>query len=105
MFTQEYLIQNPACAELTERLNEAEAYYNKGDVADARLAAESVVNSCQEQVLKLSLPETNPLTFQLSTSIIISCVAAIILGLGYYSLARRRLMKGYVKKIKSKEEN
>ena len=45
LFTEEFIVQNPSCLELKERLKEADKKIDEGSYSDARAIAEDVLNS------------------------------------------------------------
>lgn len=94
LFTEEFLVQNPNCMELTEILNEAKKSYEQGNYGDARAKAEYVVNSCKDYISQVSLPEEKLLDkLSVNEYIIITTLGSFILGIIYYGIKRRRFQK------------
>ncbi|MBR9703819.1 hypothetical protein GOV12_00270 [Candidatus Pacearchaeota archaeon] len=94
LFTEEFLVQNPNCLELTESLNEANELFNEGKMGDARAKAEEVVNLCKDYVSQTSLPEFKmPKKFGINEIIVMISLFAFGLGISYYFLKRRQYRK------------
>lgn len=94
LFTEEFIVQNPNCLELTEMLKEANELYNTQDYGNARAKAEAVVNKCKEYVEQASLPKLKfPIEFNISEVVIILSVLAFFLGIGYYFFKRIQISR------------
>jgi hypothetical protein len=95
LFTEEFLVQNPNCLELTEMLDEANKLFEEGKIGDARVRAEAIVNQCKEYIAQTSLPEFKlPNKFSINEIILISSIVAFCLGITYYYIKRRKI-RGY----------
>jgi len=94
LFTEEFIVQNPSCLELKERMNEADLLMAKGDYSSARAIAENVLNSCKSYVEQASIPskefDTN---YTILLYLTIAILISLILGVGYYFLKRRNYSK------------
>ena len=101
IFTQELIAGNPQCIEITEILNEARDYFEKGDFVNAKEKTEQAINECKEAISQVSVPRLKisdfikslRLSSYLFLSIIGAVVLAIILGLIYYFIKRREISK------------
>ncbi len=105
LFTEEYIVQNPNCLELMERLKEADKSFEAGDYPTARSIAEDVLNKCKEHVEQVSIPSKRDKSYneflQYLTIIIVISIAA---GIFYYYLKRRSYSKDKII-IKSLDKN
>ncbi|MEM0465406.1 MAG: hypothetical protein QXW97_01745 [Candidatus Pacearchaeota archaeon] len=94
LFTEEFIVQNPACLELTEMLKEANNLYDSGNYGDARAMAEAIINKCKEYVSQTSLPEfTLAKKFGINEIIILFSLFAFGFGILYYFLKRKQIQK------------
>ncbi len=91
LFTEEFLVQNPSCLELTERLKEADKLAQDGDYSSARAIAEEVLNSCKKNIEQVSIPlkkdngNTDVLKYFL-----ITCLISVFAGIFYYYFKKRK---------------
>jgi len=98
IFIEEFIVENPECVEITEIVNEAKEYFKKGDLLNARLKAEQAVNACKEAISQVCLPAYKPnVPFGLSEYLVIISIIALLVGLFYYFIKRRKYKGGYVK--------
>ncbi len=94
LFTEEYLVQNPECIELSEILDKAKAYFDAGDYANARAKSEQVLNACKEFISQVSLPKLKlPSEYGINELFIIATIGSVALGIFYYMFSRRKLRK------------
>ncbi|MBD3252525.1 hypothetical protein GF386_02235 [Candidatus Pacearchaeota archaeon] len=97
LFTEEFLVENPECAEITEILNEAKEYYQQGDYDRAREKAEEAINACKRSISQKSLfKERLKGPFLISFYLLIAIVLSVLLGVSYYYF--KRLKFGKIKK-------
>jgi len=94
IFTEELIAKNPECIEITEIVNEARDYFEKGDLLNAKEKAEQAVNSCRESISQAGLPSLRPKS-PLTTNeyLIIATLGSMIIGLFYYLIKRRKFKK------------
>ena len=94
IFTEELIAKNPECIEITEIVNEARDYFEKGDFLNAREKAEQAINSCRESISQAGLPNLRPKS-PLTTNeyLIIATLSSMIFGLSYYLVKRRKFKK------------
>ena len=101
IFTEEYIVGNPECAELKELVDEARALFEKGDMEGARQKLNQALDACKEAI-SLS-PITGRAIFGLEENVIsytaIGSLVAAFLGFAYYQYRRvklkRALIRGY----------
>lgn len=100
LFTEEYLVQNPNCLELSEMLKEANLLYESGNFGDARVKAESIVILCKEYVSQTSLPKfMPPIKYFINETTVIISLISFFLGLSYYYFKRRQFER--INKLKT----
>ncbi|MFW5846720.1 MAG: hypothetical protein ACOCUU_01035 [Nanoarchaeota archaeon] len=92
IFTDEYIIGNPECAELRDIVKEAEKLYEKGDYSKAMEKASQAINACNEALEKtgektyFSQPQEEIFNFLIIFSLIV-----VFLGVSYYIYKRIRI--------------
>ncbi len=98
LFVEEYIVQNPSCLELKERLKEADKSIEKVDYATARAIAEGVLDSCKEHIKQVSIPKRGFLFREYRLSyFVIAIFISIIAGIFYYYFKRRSYNRSPIK--------
>ena len=99
IFTEEFITQNPECAEITEIVNEAKKHFEEGDLINAKLKAEEAVNACKDAISQVSIPKERKTKEQLLKDylnyLILISFFAFIVGIVYYFIKRRAFIKKY----------
>ena len=99
IFTEEFIAQNPECAEITEIVNEAQKYFEEGDLINAKLKAEEAVNACKDAISQVSIPKERKTKEQLLKDylnyLILVSFFAFVVGIFYYIIKRRAFTKKY----------
>ena len=103
IFTEEFIVSNPSCIEITEVMKEAELYLQKQDYINAKRKTEEALDSCKQAISQVSVPRVKLKYFKISVYFISSIILAIILGLSYYAIRRRKLQKQGKVKIQNNE--
>lgn len=93
VFMEEFIASNPECVEITELASEADEYFNSGDYNNARIKAEQALNACKETISQVSTPKLKIPYFTVSLYLVITILAALIIGLIYYFIRRRIFQK------------
>jgi hypothetical protein len=91
LFTNELIVQNPACIEIKEVVDEAQKYFEAGDYANAELKTEQAINACQESIAQVSLPRPPEQDYRFWSYFILLILASFLFGAIYYFMRRRRL--------------
>jgi len=100
IFTEELIASSPQCIEITEIINEAKAYFEAGDYVNADLKTRNALDSCKEAISQVSIPRVRTKSFRVSLYLILSVFIALVLGLAYYFIKRRRFQKRSKPKMK-----
>ncbi|GAF69427.1 unnamed protein product, partial [marine sediment metagenome] len=95
IFTEEFIVGNPQCIEISEIIKEAEKYLQAGDYVNAKQKTEQALNSCKEAISQVSFPRLRVPYFKTSLYLILSIMLAIVAGLVYYFIRRKRLQNRY----------
>jgi len=90
LFTEEFIAENPECAELNEIVEEAKEYFASGNYDMAKLKSEQAIDFCKESITQVSLPSLKLQSpFTINEYLVIATLSAIFLGVFYYSMKRR----------------
>ena len=99
VFTEEFIVGNPECAELYELINEAKNLYIVGDFVAATRKADDALDACKRAISQPARQKAGDLLGQkLLTYTSIASLVAFALGFAYYYYKRvklRRTLKGY----------
>ena len=91
IFTEELIVDNPECIEITEIVREARAYFEKDDFANAKIKAEQAINACREAISQAGLATQKfPVPYTLNEILIIVSAISLIFSFFYYLFKRRR---------------
>jgi hypothetical protein len=94
LFTEEFIAENPECIELTELLNEAKKSFEAGDFDNARQKADEAINACRESISQPGLASLKLISsFSFGEYIVILSMGAMVLGIIYHAIRRRRFRK------------
>ena len=93
VFTEELIAKNPACIEITEVINEARDYLDKGDFSNAKLKTEQAINACEDSISQATLPRFRKRFTELNIYLLIGILGfllAFAMGLIYYFIRRKK---------------
>jgi len=93
LFTEEFIVQNPQCIEITEVIKEARKYLDSGDYINANLKTKEALESCKKAISQVSVPKTKMKYFNVGLYLVLTIFVALFLGLIYYFIKRRRFQK------------
>lgn len=99
IFTEEFIIGNPQCAEYVDLIEEAKALYNQGKPDAAQLKTEEALDACKSAIIQ----EPRARVYQrigdkFFTYAAVASLGAFVLGFAYYSYRKvklRRQIYGY----------
>jgi len=103
VFTEEFIVQNPQCIEITEVVKEAEQFLELRDYVNANLKTKEALESCKKAISQVSVPKTKIKYFNTSLYLVLTIFIAVFLGLIYYFIQRRRIQNA-INATKIKEE-
>ncbi len=105
LFVEEFIAENPECAELTEIVNEAKEYFKKGDFINTVLKINQAINACKEFVSQSGTPKTRiKIEDKLYNYLFIATIASFFVGIFYYFYRRfslRRISSNNIKPMKT----
>ena len=88
LFTEEFVVENPECIELKERVDESRRFLDSGDFKAAEKILDEAVNSCKKAISQKSLFSGNRIKVKFQDKIfiylLIATIAAILFGISYY---------------------
>ncbi len=93
IFTEEFIAERPECIEISEVLNEAKDYLDKGDYINAEIKTRQALTSCKEAISQASSPRIKIPYFIVSLYLVMGIIIALVIGLIYYFIKRRRFQK------------
>jgi hypothetical protein len=98
IFTEELIVENPECIELSELIEEAKEYYERGNYKEASDKTEEALQACRASIAQQSLPspredKENNLFKYLS----ITTLSVFGIGLVYYFYRRVQLSRFIIK--------
>jgi hypothetical protein len=95
LFTEEFVVSNPQCAELTELVNEAKKYLEQGNNQMAVNKADEALSACKEILSQASKPVIRRIVEdKLYRYLFIASLVAVSAGIVYYSYKRMILKRG-----------
>jgi len=100
IFTEEFIAGNPQCIEIVEIVNDAEEYFENGDYVNAKLKTEQALNACKDAISQVSVPKQRTKSFMISLYLILSVIIALIIGLIYYFIKKRKFQQVNLKQNK-----
>ena len=111
IFTQELIVGNPQCIEITETMKEADKYLQAGDYINAKAKANEALNSCKEAISQVSMPRVAISNFiagikslKYSLYLTLAITLSIIIGLIYYLIKKRKIEKFQVQAEESEQD-
>jgi len=93
IFTEEFIAGNPQCIEIYEIIKEAESYFKLGDYVNAETKTRLALESCKNSISQVSTPKVRIPYFAVSLYLFLAMVIALVIGLIYYFIKRRRIQK------------
>ena len=94
LFTEEFIVDNPECAELTELIDEAKRLASIGDNAGSIKKAEEALGACKEILEQAARPGLRQvIENKLYRYLAIASVVAFAGGIAYYSYKRMKLKR------------
>ncbi len=94
LFTEEFIVDNPECAELTELIEEADALAAIGDNEGALRKAEEALAACKDILEQASRPGLRQIVEnKLYRYLAIASVVAFAGGIAFYSYKRMKLRR------------
>ncbi|MFA7707407.1 MAG: hypothetical protein WCX73_00495 [Candidatus Pacearchaeota archaeon] len=93
VFTEEFIIQNPQCAEITEIIKEARKFFDAGDSFNANLKTKEALDACKKAITQVSVPKLKIKYLDIGVYLILAIFVALFLGVVYYFIKRRNFQK------------
>ncbi len=92
LFTEEFLIGNPVCAEYVDLLEEAKIAYDNGDIPLAKSKISNALSSCNQALTKKRAPlkESFSLDSKLFTFVLVFTSMIFVFTLGYYFYKKKK---------------
>lgn len=107
LFVEEFIVENPECAEITEIVNEAKTLLDSGEYEKAISKAEEAVNACKRSIAQVNIPKSKVGGLnKIRDYFILAVFVSIVLGLLYYIITGwyfRRANREVMKEQKVKE--
>lgn len=105
LFTEEFIVDNPECVELTELVDEARIFLNAGAIDESYKKLEEVIEACRAAIEQPALVRVrNQFEKYLFNYIWLVSIIVFIVGFIYYSYRRRKLRMG-LKEINNLNSN
>ncbi len=102
VFTEEFIVENPECAEVKELVDESREYLAIGDFDSARVKLDEAIDACKEAISKNSFFSGTRLKAKFQDRIfiylLIATILSVVLGLSYY-IYRRRALKSALEEV------
>ncbi len=91
LFTEEFLIGSPVCAEYRDLLDEAKIAYNSGNVELAKSKLSNAISSCEQALTKTRVPKKESISFDSKLMIFVLTFVSFVsvFSLGYYFYKRK----------------
>jgi len=94
IFTEEFIIGNPECAELKELVDEAKALFSNGNVDEAKNQIEEVLESCRQAIEQKPLVKVKKRIEEFVFNYVgLASIILFFLGFTYYSYRRIKLRR------------
>lgn len=94
LFTEEFILQNPECVELSEIVNEAKEYFQQGDFVKSILKINQAIEACKEAIAQPSKSKSTEITEnKLYFYILVGTLVVFFTGVGYYFYKRMKLKR------------
>lgn len=100
IFTEELLVQNPACAELKELIDQAKEYARKGETAKAEETLAKTIQACQSAISQKTerTKVADNVPAQIFSYVGAATLIVLLMGFAYYLYRRsriQRILSGY----------
>lgn len=99
VFIDELIAKNPECIEIKEIVDEAKRYYKLGQYALSLEKSREAIEACKKAIEQQARPrEKETITNKIYSYFLILTIAAIVIGISYYSYKRiklRRALAGF----------
>ncbi|MFA5173924.1 MAG: hypothetical protein WC438_01960 [Candidatus Pacearchaeota archaeon] len=96
VFTEELIVENPACVEITEIIDEAKELLDRGDLINAKVKTEEAIAACKESISQVGIPSrSKSMFYALSIYLAVAIAGAFAIGIIYYIVQRRKIRKKY----------
>jgi len=92
-FTEELIVQNPACMEIMELVDQAKEYFEREDFTNARLKAEQAITACEESISQPTLLKKREVLYGISLYLVLAIASVFVVSVVYYLLKRRKFQK------------
>ena len=94
LFTEEFIVENPRCAELKELVDEAKRYVSEGNIAGAGKKLEEAVEGCKKMIEQQPpVRAKKKIEEYLFNYIGLASVIVFVLGFLYHAYRRRKFRK------------
>ena len=97
VFTEEFIVENPECAEVKELVDESKEYIAIGDFDSAKDKLGEAVEACKEAISKNSFFSRTRLKTKFQDRIfiylLVATILSVVLGIAYYVYRRQALKK------------
>ena len=98
LFTEEFIVKNPECIEITELINDANRFFENGDYSSAKLKSEEAIDSCENAISQVSYPKLRGSVPIVVWYFVVAVILSIVAGVVYYIIKRRKFKKVKVPK-------
>jgi hypothetical protein len=94
LFIEEFIVENPECIEISERIDEAWVLFEAGEANAALLTAEEALEACRDAISQASKAKEKEISEDmLYRYLIIGTIAVFVIGIGFYTYKRIKLRK------------
>jgi len=94
LFTEEFIVENPECLELTELINEAKEYFKLGNEEMAIEKSGEALQACRDAIAQAGKPKIKQIIEnKLYRYLIISTLGLFLIGIAFYSYKRINLKR------------
>jgi len=101
LFIEEFIAENPECAELTEIVNEAKEYFKKGDFINTVLKINQAIDACKKAISQPGIAKARKkLVNKLYDYLLIATLVSFFVGVTYYFYRRIKLKRGSSENLK-----
>ena len=99
LFAEEFMVDNPECAELTEIVKEARDFFDKGDFINTVLKINQAIDACKRAISQPNMMrERENLEDKFYRYLLIITIIVFFIGFTYYSYRRMKLKRGFFNK-------
>ncbi len=97
VFTEEFIIGNPECAELNELINEAKEFYNSGDYISSQNKLDEAFLACKRAIAQpVARRAAENLAENLLAYVSVASILALGVGFAYYQFRKIKLKREIV---------